>query len=184
VAHPPSLLRNFGETPRKSAAPHHEVPSTRFIYAGRPKAGAELAMTRRAVAGCGPYDGLGGIRTRRVVQRRRIRTAGQRPVCRASIKSKKAEPLVRGCSCGGYRMAWAAHAPRTWDNELSLTFATMAAPNRSTKTASQTNSRQFRSITRLQCYGHIKCQGRFGSSSVASEPPNSVFADSIAALPS
>ena len=46
-------------------------------------------------------------------------------------------------------MAWATHAPRTWDIELSLTFATIAAPNRSTKTTSQTNSRQFRAITRL-----------------------------------
>jgi hypothetical protein len=35
------------ETPRKSAAPHHEVPVwlARFIQPGRPKVGAELAMT-------------------------------------------------------------------------------------------------------------------------------------------
>jgi hypothetical protein len=35
------------ETPRKSAAPHHEVPVwvARFIQPRRPKAGAELAMT-------------------------------------------------------------------------------------------------------------------------------------------
>jgi hypothetical protein len=83
------------------------------------------------------------------------------------IDQIRAEPPIRGCGCSGYRMAWATHAPRTWDNELSLTFATMAAPNRSTKTASQSNSRQFRSITRLQCYGHIKYQGRFGSGPLA-----------------
>jgi hypothetical protein len=106
---------------------------------------------------------LRGIRTRRVVQRRHDQNGWSTAGMLRINQIKKAEPLNRGCSSSGYRMAWATQAPRTWDNELSLTFATMAAPNSSTNTASQTNSRQFRSITRLQCYGHIKCQGRVGS---------------------
>jgi hypothetical protein len=70
-------------------------------------------------------------------------------------RSSAAAVLERGLRpvYHGYRMAWATHAPRSWDNELSLTFATIAAPNRSTKTASQTNSRQFRAITASCSYG-------------------------------
>src|SRR5947207_5975823 len=39
------------ETPRESAAPHHEgsFVACRFIHAGRPKAGAKLAMTGRGL---------------------------------------------------------------------------------------------------------------------------------------
>ena len=58
-----------------------------------------------------------------------------------------------------YRMAWATHAPRTWDIELSLTFATIAAPMRNTKTTSKTNSRQFRAITCLPCLWAYNCDG-------------------------
>jgi hypothetical protein len=68
-------------------------------------------------------------------------TTGRRlAVCGSTVRGRTDTTSVRGL---GYRNAWVTHEPRCSCNGPSLTFAIMAAPNRSTKSVNTTKSRQF-----------------------------------------